>query len=98
MMINTVSLVTGALSFSAAMAWNTAIYESLKKVTGPSGREPYLTIMRALIVTAIIIAIILIVNTCAKMYEKVKGIALPDHVIEHGNHPNSKVHLWLGHD
>lgn len=90
MPINSVSLISGALSFSAALAWNRAISETLSSMTqvAPS------PITQAVIITLIIIIIVFIVNISIKYYIKYKKTHLKKSVTLSGGDKHSKVSLW----
>jgi len=89
MPINTVSLITGTLSFSAALAWNKAINDSLNSyIRTPS------PILQAVIVTIIIILIVFFINTGLKLYTSFTSESLKNSIINAGGHNESKVKLW----
>lgn len=91
MPINTISLLTGALSFSAALAWNKAISDGLQKVS-----EKYNTsFIQAMVTTIIIIITVFIINSGILLYTHVKDTKLQEHIKNAGKNPNSKVKLWL---
>jgi len=79
-----VSLVTSAVSFIAAFAWNTAIQDVLNKYIGPNtalSRSLHLgkvgvEVVYAIAVTFIAIIVVLIVNRFASNLAKKSAIAL----------------------
>lgn len=90
MLINPVSLIAGALSFSAALAWNKAVSDTLTKTTGTNS-----TIFQAIIITVLIIIIVYIINMGLKIYTDRHNVPLKDHVIKAGNREESKVKLLI---
>jgi len=90
MPINTISLITGALSFSAALAWNKAINDGLQKVASIQDAS----LVQAIIITIIIIITIFIINVGMRCYTKVKKTHLHDTVKKLGKNSNNKINLW----
>lgn len=91
MPINPVSLIAGALSFSAAIAWNKAISESLNNASG--GTSSSMT--QALVITILIVIVVIIINFGISIYSKFNNTILKQSVIRAGGDSNSKVQLWL---
>lgn len=89
MPINSVSLIAGAMSFSAALAWNKAISDTLNRITETN--EP---LLQAIIITIIIIIIVHIINVSMEAYTKVKGTPLKYHTLKAGGNKDSRVSLW----
>jgi uncharacterized membrane protein len=90
MSINTVSLITGGLSFSAALAWNKAINHILTSTT--KGHESPLT--QAIVITTMIIIVVFIINKCVKYYKKLTSKQIDPSIESAGGSPESKVRLW----
>lgn len=89
MPINPVALIAGTLSFSAALAWNKAISDTLTKITKTNS-----AILQAVVITIIIIIVIYLINLGLGMYTKFTGDPLKDSVIKAGSNEDSKVKLW----
>lgn len=94
MPINTIALISGGLSFSAALAWNKAINTSINKAIG--GNDTDNTVIQAIITTLVIILTVLIINVAISVYSKFRPIK--NSTIEHGNSNNPKVKLWLNNN
>jgi len=92
MPINPVSLIAGALSFSAALAWNKAISDYLLRVTGDNKLS---SVYQAIVITLLIIVIVIIINIGVNLYIKKSGAVLKDSVIKAGGNKESKVSLWM---
>ena len=91
MPINTISLITGALSFSAALTWNKAITDKLNYIVGNNTSS----LTQAIVITLIIIMIVVLINLITNAYTKHTGRKLKTSVLSIGNDRNSKVKLWL---
>lgn len=89
MTINAVSLIAGALSFSAALAWNKAISETLNNIT--KSNSP---IFQAIVITIIIMVVVFLINLGLKQYTSMTHIELKDSIIKAGGNIDSKVKLW----
>lgn len=86
MVINPIALIAGALSFSAALAWNKAVSDTLSKITNTNS-----TILQAIVITTIIIIVVYIINMGIKYYD----IQIKDPVIKTANGYDSKVKLLI---
>jgi len=91
MPINTISLITGALSFSAALAWNKAINDALTTVSGINNSS----LVQAVLITLVIIITVIIINSGIHIYKRCKRAPLQDHILKAGKNPGLKVNLWL---
>ena len=89
MPINSVSLIAGALSFSAALAWNKAISDTLNRMTNTNS-----SILQAVIITILIIIIVYIINVGIYFYTTFTNEPLKDSVIKAGAGNDAKVKLW----
>lgn len=89
MLINPVALIAGGLSFSAALAWNKAISDTLVKTTKTDS-----SVQQAIVITTVIIIIVLIINFGLSTYTKFTNKKLDNSVLELGSNPDSKVKLW----
>lgn len=89
MPINSVALIAGTLSFSAALAWNKAISDSLTKFTGSQS-----SVLQAVVITIIIIVVVYSINIGLKIYTSFSNNKLKDHVINAGSADGAKVKLW----
>ena len=89
MPINPVALIAGALSFSAALAWNKAVSETLNKYTDTNS-----PMIQAIVITILIIIIVYFINKGLSIYTSFTGDHLKPHVLEHGGNHESKVRLW----
>lgn len=91
MPINPIALISGALSFSAALSWNKAINETMNDIVGNKIHP----MIQATIITLIIILIVFIINIVAILYSNFNNIQLNENTIRSGGDHNSKVKLWL---
>lgn len=89
MPINSVALIAGALSFSAALAWNKAISDTLNSITKTNS-----TLLQAIVITIIIIIVVFIINISLDFYTRFTNISLNNNVIMAGGKDDSKVKLW----
>jgi hypothetical protein len=89
MPINSVALIAGTLSFSAALAWNKAISDSLTQMTGNQS-----SLLQALVITIIIIIVVYSINMGLKIYTAFSNTNLKDSVINSGDINGAKVKLW----
>ena len=90
MTINSVSLISGALSFSAALAWNKAISETLSSVTDKASSP----LAQAIIITIIIIILVFIINISIELYINTTNTDIKPSVRRAGSNNNAKVKLW----
>jgi hypothetical protein len=90
MPINSVALLAGALSFSAALAWNKAVNDSLTAISGTNN-----SVTQAIVITLIIIMVVVVINGGISYYTKTYDIPLKNSVIKSGGDKNSKVSLWI---
>lgn len=88
MIINSVALIAGALSFSAALAWNKAIGDSLYVVTQSNS-----SLLQAVVITIIIMIIVFLINFFIAKYNNYTSKQLSEKTIEAGTNVNSKVIL-----
>ena len=88
MIINSVALIAGALSFSAALAWNKAIGDSLYVVTQSNS-----SLLQAVVITIIIMIIVFLINFFIVKYNNYTNKQLSEKTIEAGTNVNSKVIL-----
>ncbi len=89
MLINPVSLIAGGLSFSAALAWNRAISDSLTSVTKKDS-----SVHQAIVITIVIILLVGLINLGLMLYTKYSNKQLTDEVIDSGSDKDAKVNLW----
>jgi hypothetical protein len=89
MPINPVALIAGTLSFSAALAWNKAISDTLTKLTNSNS-----SVMQAVVITIIIIIVVYIINVGLNLYTNVTNEPLKDSIIKAGGGVDAKVKLW----
>jgi hypothetical protein len=89
MPINTISLITGALSFSAALSWNKAISDIFQVSSNGASSS----LLQAIIITILIMITVMIINTSIHFYTKYRKLPLSDYVITSGKN-NNKVSLW----
>ena len=89
MTINSVSLIAGALSFSAALAWNKAVSETLNNITKTNS-----PILQAIVITLIIMFVVFCINYGLHHYTQLTKIELKDSVIKSGGNIDSKVKLF----
>jgi len=89
MTINSVALIAGTLSFSAALAWNKAVGDTLLNYTKTNS-----PILQAVIITIVIIILVYLINVSIKFYTNITGNELKDSVIKAGGNNDSKVKLW----
>lgn len=89
MPINPITLIAGALSFSAALSWNKAISDGLNSITGGTST----TLLQAIVITIIIIIVVFMINTAIAVYHKITNGSLKQSIIKAGNE-NGKVSLW----
>lgn len=90
MIINPVALIAGALSFSAALAWNKAIGDTINTLTGSDS-----SIIQAVTVTIVIILTVMLINYGITIYSTYSNKELKNSVVESGNSPDAKVNLFL---
>lgn len=89
MTINSVALIAGTLSFSAALAWNKAISDTLTSVTKTNS-----SILQATVITIIIIIVVYIINVSLSLYTNTTNTPLKDSTIKAGGGDDAKVKLW----
>lgn len=90
MPINPVALIAGTLSFSAALAWNKAVSDTLSSITKRSSSS----VLQATVITIIIIIIVYLINVGLRLYTSYTNEPLKDSVIRAGGNDESKVKLW----
>jgi diacylglycerol kinase len=83
MTINSIALISGALSFSAALAWNKAISETLTNLT--KNNSP---ILQAVVITIFIIIIVYIINTGIETFTGLTNDTIKKSTIESGTAHN----------
>ena len=91
MPINPISIIAGTLSFSAAIAWNRAVNDSLQSLAGKSSIPPVIV---ATVITIIIIMIIYSINTTLEWYGKFTKDSIKDCTKIQGGGKHSKVSMW----
>ena len=74
MLINPSSLITGALSYTIAISWNKAAYETLVKI---AGENKYSAILHAILVTMLIIVIFIILNSIFMIFGSKSLLKVP---------------------
>jgi len=89
MPINPVALIAGTLSFSAALAWNKAISDTLTTITKSNS-----SLLQAVVITIIIIIVVFLINIGLKLYTTITAEHLKDGVIKAGAGHDAKVKLW----
>lgn len=92
MSINTVALIAGALSFTAAIAWNKAVSDTLQSITNL--KSPSLSVVQAIIITLIIVIIVYFINIGINYHTKRKGVHLHDSILKSGGNKEYRVKLW----
>ena len=90
MPINPVALIAGTLSFSAALAWNKAVSDTLSKITNCQSSS----VLQAIVITVIIIIVVYLINVGLHLYTSFTNVPLKDSVILAGGNSDSKVKLW----
>lgn len=89
MPINSVALIAGTLSFSAALAWNKAISETLNTITSTNS-----SLLQAIVITIIIVIVIYCINMGLFLYTSFTEQPLKNSVINAGANEEYKVKLW----
>lgn len=89
MLINPVALIAGGLSFSAALAWNKAISDTLVSTTKNDS-----SVIQAIVITVIIIILVIVINAGLNLYTKFTNKKLNEEVIDSGSNDDAKVKLW----
>jgi hypothetical protein len=76
MSINYTTLLTGALSFTIALAWNEAINKTIRSLYPPSTDEKQnvrITIAYALVITVLVVIIVALINHTRKFVHRAIG-------------------------
>ena len=89
MIINSVALIAGALSFSAALAWNKAIGDSVYAITKSNS-----SVLQATVITIFIILLVGTINFFINRYTEKSGKPLNEKTLNAGTNPDSKVILF----
>ena len=91
MPINPISIIAGTLSFSAAIAWNRAVNDSLQTLVNRPSIPPVIV---ATVITIIIIMVVYSINTSLKWYERFSNDNIKSCTKISGGNKNSKVSIW----
>lgn len=86
--LNPVSIIAGALSFSVALAWNRAVSDTLNNMT-----RSVSPVLQAVIITLIIIIVVSIINIGLRFYTNTTNDKIKDSVIKSAGDENAKVRL-----
>lgn len=88
MPINVISLITGALSISAALAWNKAVNDMFQFTT----KNVNTSFIQAILITILIMIVVTITNIGINVYTRYKKTSLSPYIIKAGT--NNKITLW----